>query len=536
MKKNIKKISYCLLCLYTLPLLNLPAYSENIIIENHIHVDNSIPDYIIENKNIKMMKIIGARQWIMQNEKATVDYYNIGLKQFSNGKYDDCIKSLEHAKKFYWYKDVFDTIHHLMGLSYFNKKDYINAIKYFNYAINNYGLKIAQIYYERGLARYYIQDYSGAIGDFDIAYSKKLDPKDTVLVTKNFLDYKTIITNTERSNLYIDKNLDISLDVFQLIPMENTAIKLTTILNSKNINIHSNENTTKNIGKANKLFNDNISQDTIATYDEILKLNPNLAEAYNNRGILKFKKKEYKAAIDDFKKALKIKPNYEEIVYNLALCQYQNGDYDTATINIDNFLQLQRHIPVKRSSVQSFMDFILGVEDFEKNDKAYRYYIAQIIKANALLFEDKIEEAAKIYNNTEFISIHQLGYSFILLKNKEYSKAIKGLKSFLDFEHKTVNYYGKEYEEKTLDLSVNAYIYNNIAFAEYLRGNYIKSYENIQKAKYVAFSTNNINLYNKIVKLENTIKSHLTQQDEDKINKEYNKFYNRNEEARKYKT
>jgi len=49
-------------------------------------------------------------------------------------------------------------------------------------------------------------------------------------------------------------------------------------------------------------------------------------------------------------------------------------------------------------------------------------------------------------------------------------------------------------------------------------------------------SCERINLYNKIVKLENTIKSHLTQQDEDKINKEYNKFYNRNEEARKYKT
>ncbi|MEW6491631.1 MAG: tetratricopeptide repeat protein [Cyanobacteriota bacterium] len=50
----------------------------------------------------------------------------------------------------------------------------------------------------------------------------------------------------------------------------------------------------------------------IDDYNQALKLNPNLAEAYNNRGFAYSDKGEYDRAIDDYNQALKFNPNLAE--------------------------------------------------------------------------------------------------------------------------------------------------------------------------------------------------------------------------------
>ena len=47
----------------------------------------------------------------------------------------------------------------------------------------------------------------------------------------------------------------------------------------------------------------------IADYNKAIELNPNFADAYNNRGLAKYDLKDYKGAIADYNKAIELNPN-----------------------------------------------------------------------------------------------------------------------------------------------------------------------------------------------------------------------------------
>lgn len=484
--------------------------------------------YEMDTSNIQMMKIIAERQWSAQNEKSIEkkDYYHIGLKQFSNGKYNDCINSLKLAKI---YSQNLDHIYHLLGLAYLKKNDYISAIKHFNIAINVYKLDISQIYYERGLARYYIKDYEGAVEDFNASVGQGLNLNETKIVANEFIDYKAIIDSSAYEELYHPiKNIDL-LNYFILYPMVNTAIKLSNIADIKNIDFYKDEKTIKNRAKAYKLFKDNLLNENIKKYDEILMLYPYFIESYNNRGVLNLKNKNYKKAINDFEKSLQIYPNNKEIIYNLALSYYLMQDYNNALLYINKYFQLDNYVYKKSNQ---FISFIIGEYKIDNEEKFRQYFVAEMIKGNSLLLTNKSSEAKIIFNQFDTVyPLYYLGTGLVLIKEKNYKKAIKVLKKCLQFEYETNSYNGVEYEEKSADFVSNYYVYNNIAIAEYLNGNYFSAYINIKKATYLSFLDNNITLYGQMITLKNLIKSKLNPKDEAKANKDYNKFYIRNKKA-----
>lgn len=80
----------------------MPVYSADFIIETNVYIEHSYPEYINNNKHIKMMKEIGARQWAAQNETAMkVDYTTDALNSLKKKNYDEtieiCIKGLPFA-------------------------------------------------------------------------------------------------------------------------------------------------------------------------------------------------------------------------------------------------------------------------------------------------------------------------------------------------------------------------------------------------------------------------------------------------------
>jgi tetratricopeptide (TPR) repeat protein len=68
------------------------------------------------------------------------------------------------------------------------------------------------------------------------------------------------------------------------------------------------------------------NQGAIIAYNEAIRLNPNLAEAYNNRGNVRNDLGDKQGAIDDYTLAIKINPNLAEAYYNRGIVRYDLGD------------------------------------------------------------------------------------------------------------------------------------------------------------------------------------------------------------------
>ena len=74
----------------------------------------------------------------------------------------------------------------------------------------------------------------------------------------------------------------------------------------------------------------------LAAYDAAIKFDPKLAEAYNNRGIVRFELKQFAAAIDDYTTAISLKSNYADALNNrgnafATLEQFSNAEQDLRT-------------------------------------------------------------------------------------------------------------------------------------------------------------------------------------------------------------
>ena len=71
----------------------------------------------------------------------------------------------------------------------------------------------------------------------------------------------------------------------------------------------------------------------LTAYDEAIKLDPQLAEAYNNRGIVRYELGQFSAAVGDYTTAIRLKSNYADALNNrgnayATLEQFQNAEND----------------------------------------------------------------------------------------------------------------------------------------------------------------------------------------------------------------
>ncbi|HEY9692183.1 MAG TPA: tetratricopeptide repeat-containing serine protease family protein [Oculatellaceae cyanobacterium] len=78
----------------------------------------------------------------------------------------------------------------------------------------------------------------------------------------------------------------------------------------------------------------------IADYDRAIKLNPNLAEAYNNRGLARSKQEDYNGAIADYNRAISLNPNLVEAYNNRGLTRSKQQDFMSAIADYDRAIKL----------------------------------------------------------------------------------------------------------------------------------------------------------------------------------------------------
>lgn len=80
----------------------------------------------------------------------------------------------------------------------------------------------------------------------------------------------------------------------------------------------------------------------IRNFDKAIKLNPTLAEAYYQRGHVKYDLKDYEGAIEDCTQAIDLDSTFTDAYFNLAISKLQLEDYYGAILNFDQALKLDK--------------------------------------------------------------------------------------------------------------------------------------------------------------------------------------------------
>ena len=87
----------------------------------------------------------------------------------------------------------------------------------------------------------------------------------------------------------------------------------------------------------------------------VLRLKPDFAEAYYNRGTAKTFIAEYAAAIADFDEAICLKPEFLEAYYNRGLTKFTLNQSEAAEYDLQialKFAKQQGHANIKANIVQ----------------------------------------------------------------------------------------------------------------------------------------------------------------------------------------
>lgn len=163
-------------------------------------------------------------------------------------------------------------------------------------------------YNKRGVAKAGVNDFNGAIKDYNKAISIDADFKDSY--------YNKANANREVGNF------------IEAINDYNNAIKI----NSNYVEAYNNR------GLAKAANGDHYG--AFADYDYAIKLKPVFAEAYNNKALLKVKLEDFIGAIADYDKAISLRPDYAQAYHNRGLPKYKLGDIEGAISDCSKAIEL----------------------------------------------------------------------------------------------------------------------------------------------------------------------------------------------------
>ena len=81
--------------------------------------------------------------------------------------------------------------------------------------------------------------------------------------------------------------------------------------------------------------------DAIAHFTEAIKLGPEFAEAYHQRGLTYTKQRDFDRAIADFSEAIELERNNALFYYNRGLAYTKQRDFDRAIVDLNKAIELK---------------------------------------------------------------------------------------------------------------------------------------------------------------------------------------------------
>jgi len=122
----------------------------------------------------------------------------------------------------------------------------------------------------------------------------------------------------------------------------------------------------------------------IEDYDRAIELNPNFAEAYNNRGVAYAELNEHERAIEDYEKAIALNPNFAEAYNNRGVAYAELNKYERAIKDYD------RAIALNPNDAEAYGNRGIAYSKIQRYEESAR----DLKKAGILFFHSGREEDA----------------------------------------------------------------------------------------------------------------------------------------------
>ncbi len=83
-------------------------------------------------------------------------------------------------------------------------------------------------------------------------------------------------------------------------------------------------------------------EQAIGEYTKAIEINPNYAEAYNNRGLSFYNQTKYEQAITDYTKAIELNPKYADAYNNRGIVYYDQGQHNQAIKDYSKAIEVNK--------------------------------------------------------------------------------------------------------------------------------------------------------------------------------------------------
>ena len=233
------------------------------------------------------------------------------------------------------------------GSRAYQRREYEAAVSYFDMAIGQYS-DDPEAYYQRGVAKFHLGRHESAISDYSEAIDRNSDYVEAYyqrgLAKFHLGEHESAISDyseaIDRNSDYVEAYYQRGLAKFHLGRHESAI--------SDYDEVHLNPY------YALKQYLERY-ESAIDDYNSVIRINPNYAEAYYQRGLAKHHLDDYESAINDYDEAIRLGPDDAEIYYyraeaNFSLRQFTEGESD-----IQMALQLAKQT--------DDMDIIKRIED-----------------------------------------------------------------------------------------------------------------------------------------------------------------------------
>lgn len=220
-------------------------------------------------------------------------------------------------------------------------EDYVLSIQYFNRVISVKPY-LAEPYYYRGVAKFYLDDLNGAANDCEIAIN--INP---FLI--NAYNLRGII------RLRQGKSAEALEDFTAGLKVEPDNLNLLLNAGIANINLkeyqkaidsydellsYDRRNVSAILYRGIALVEKGDSIEAMAEFDKASTINRNSPDAFTYKGMLHYQMRQYKEALSDYNRLRELRPKDANVYVNRAITRYNLDDYKGAFSDLDEAIRL----------------------------------------------------------------------------------------------------------------------------------------------------------------------------------------------------